>query len=552
MQTEPMGKPPQARKRRPGVGSLVRSLAIGAIAALVLGVTAAAAAAAPAVTVTPSADLVSGDTVTVEGTDFEPAFVPPPPFPGLDGLYVAQAANVGGEWKTGGSPRWIASSREDPEEKLSGDGSFKTTITVDRFLDSGAVDCLKVQCVILTWQAHGNPGDPLNPVFTETPIRFARSLLVDPRGGIPAGQTTTVNVSGVNYGPAIFPNGLKIAQAQADGNSYRYGPPITVTTTPDPTDPSQYLLTPEGYFAGEVEVAAKRNTTGGQIDCEFRKCHIIAWPADEEPTGGADGNVVAAEEIGFAFTYNPFVKLSQSRRLPVATDVTVMGSGFPAGQPGLYVTQAVRINGDWHTATRDTSGRATNMKFVMPNSPVADTRLAPDGSFTTSISVTRSLTLENGQSVSCLEVDCFVITWRAHTDPSRATLYTSSPIGFRERPVEPRINVVKRNPIRVGRSARSLLLAAVACGPEPCAVNRPNRVVLRVGKQRFRLALTGPRQVRPDRRAQVRLRLTGRAARALAGRRARVRFRVVARSESGNVARVVNRVLVGAPKAKRR
>lgn len=518
-------------------------LAVTALAAL--AATSATASAAPSVTITPgTTDLVNGQTVTVEGTDFEPVTALPPPVP-RDGLYVAQAASVAGTWVVGDSQRWISYTNEDPETKLSPEGEFTTTIQVSRFLGGGTVDCLNVECVILTWQAHGNPGGPFNPIFTQTPITFGEYfLLVDPRQGLSPTETTTVNVSGAKYRPDWFPNGIKIAQAQANGNSFAYGPTITVTTTADPENPDEALLTAEGYFSARVSVAAKRTVTGGQIDCEFRSCQIIAWPADEEPTGGQDGNIIASEDIGFAFEYNPVLKLSKSRKLPSEATVDVAGSGFPGGPPGLYVAQAARIDGEWLTAVRDTSGTAANMKFLMPNSPVPDMRLNPDGSFETAIKVVRNFKLENGNTVDCAVVDCYVITWRAHTNPGRNTVYTSSPIVFND--AATRVRAVGKPRIQLGRKARSVAVAAVVCGADPCTVRSPKRAVVRVGGKRYGLPVVARRKVGAGRNAVVKLIVPGRVARALVGGNARVAFQLRVTSASADVKVRVAKSLVGA------
>lgn len=564
MQTEAPGRPPASPRRRRGARSLLKAALTAAAATLVFGLTAASASAAPALDVSKTSDLRSGMTVQVSGTDFLPP-TPPTDSPALGnpGMYVVVIAETDGQtvfWPAN-SGAWV---RYTDGGGNGGDfilnpttGEFpavSVTVNAKRFDGDGnvTVDCRETQCYMGAIQARTT----VNPaVYAKVPLEFSdHGLMLDPRAGLNPSSPNLVRVAGQRFDEADSPDGYRVAQAQSIGGQYRYGPSILAKSGADPDDPAEVELNANGTFFADLSVSASLNGTGGPINCALLSCSVIAWPAGEEPTGGQSTNVLANEGVSFAFTYNPVVKLSQRTNLGENADVTVEGAGFPARQPGLYVTQAVMIGGEYHTAKRDTSGTATNMKFVMPNSTTADTLLKPDGSFTTAISVTRELTLDSGQKVNCVVQDCRVITWVAHTDPSRDTLFTSSPLVFKEDPpvVAPRINVVKRKQIRVGRSGKALTLAGIRCGSENCTVHKPNRVLLRVGKQNFRLALAGPRKAADGNRAQLRLRLTGKAAKALVGRRARVRFRVVVRSESGNQSAVINRVLVGARKVNRR
>lgn len=561
MQSEVPGLAPEPTRRRRGTRSLIRAALVAAAAVLTFGLTAASASAAPVLNVSETDNLVSGQTVNVSGE----GFVPPTPAATSAGVYVAQTAVVDGELVTGsegdGSIQWVRSTGDPspapmPPRLLNiATGEFPEVPLVlhANIRDGdGAVlaDCRVVQCYLSTWQAHGLP----TTLITNTPINFIdRRLLVDPRSDLASTGFSSLSVAGSGFDPVDGPSGFRVAQAQVVGGELLIGNSVLVKQGADPNDDSQFELSSQGSFFARLQVSAFLTVGAGSINCESGPCSIVVWPDGEVPSGGSNGNLLGSEPIAFSFDYNPVVNLSQRTGLDENTDVSVQGSGFPAGQPGLYVTQAAFINGQYFTAARDTSGASTVMKFLMPGSTSADSRLNPDGTFATAISVSRNITLEGGQVANCLEHDCRVITWRAHSNPSRATVYTSTPITFQaaEKPaaaVSPRINLVKQRQLRLNRRAQVVRLGAVICGSEHCQVQRPARALLRVGKQSFRVPLATPRRIAKGKRALVRLRVSGKAARLLAGRRARVRFRVVVRSESGQRAAVVNRVLVGAPK----
>lgn len=564
MQFEPTDGAPASPEGRFRARGLARAACAVLVAIFAFAVASSPAAAAdPALTVDKATDLRTGAQITVSGTDFAPVTKERnedgpenPPFP-LQGLYIAQAALSGTDYVIGAGQQWISEVGTTPETTLNPDGSFVSELTVSKKIGSGegVVDCTEVQCFVLAWQAHGPVGSPWTPVFARYDIEFdasGRIVSLDPRTGLSPTQQSTVSVAGFNFDLADAPSGFNVAQAQLAGDDYRYGSPLLVKTGADPAAENEVELSPSGAFLAKLKVSAKQSATGGDIDCEFVSCSIIIWPAGEEPVGGASTNVLENESISFAFKYSPKVKLSQSRHLPSEAEVTVEGSAFPAGDPGLYVAQAVWIDGELLTVADDRSGASSGVKFVRPGSSTADTKLNPDGTFSTTISVARNLTLDSGQKIDCVEADCSIITWRAHSNPSRHTLYTDSALSFEEdAPSEaPRANVVKKKQFRIGRKAKTIRLAAVVCNSSRCTVKKPKRAVLRVGKRKFALKVGGPAKLTQGKRGVIRLRVRGKVAKKLAGRKGRVKFNVVIRSEAGNKRVKINKVLVGAKKGK--
>jgi hypothetical protein len=97
---------------------------------------------------------------------------------------------------------------------------------------------------------------------------------------------------------------------------------------------------------------------------------------------------------------------------------------------------------------------------------------------------------------------------------------------------------VRRRPATVG--ARGVAtLATVRCMTGPCHVTAPRRVRLVVGGRTFRARIMKPATLRTGRRGAIRIELSRTATRALAGRRAQVRFRVTLRAGAQSTTRLV-------------
>lgn len=547
------GAAPRPRPRR-RARRLLRGALIAVSATLMLAVGASSAAAAPELSISKTESLVSGETVEVSGTGFTT------PTPTTPGMYVAQTATVNGAIVSGaqgdGSSQWVRST-DDPGSPFPArildpavgefDGVELTVHAKIRDAEGNVLaDCRVIQCYISTWQAHGNPVT----FFTSTPINFIdRNLIVDPRAGLAPSGTSRVHLAGTGFDPAEFPTGFRLAQAQVSGANMLVGESVLVKQGANPESDSEAELSADGSFFASLDVSPVLNESGGTINCEFASCAIVAWPEDETPQAGSDGNLIANEQLSFAFEYRPVVKLSKSRKLPSTTIVGVSGSGFPGGSPGFYVAQAALVNGEWLAAVRDTSGAASNMKWMRPNFPAADSRLNPDGSFETAISVVRNFNVDDGRTLDCAVIDCYVITWRAHTDPSRNTVFTSSPIVFDD--AEAGVRAVGKARIRLGRKARRIPVANIVCGADPCTVSSPKRAILRAGGKRYRLRVTAQSNLGAHKRAVVKLVVPGRVAKKLAGRKGRVKFTIAVQSEAGKKQARINKLLVG-PKAKRR
>lgn len=160
--------------------SLAAALAFGS--ALGLTVATASPALAASVRVTPAAGLsASGASVSVSGSGFDAT--------GNNGfgIYVVfgpKKANFHQDANAFGAARWVhvkGAGGSPGQAPLSKDGSFSTTLSVKaRFTDGNGdqVDCLKTQCHILTFAAHGSPDRSQD---TSTPLTFKAS---------PAGTTS--------------------------------------------------------------------------------------------------------------------------------------------------------------------------------------------------------------------------------------------------------------------------------------------------------------------------------------------------------------------------
>ncbi|GAA2735874.1 hypothetical protein [Actinocorallia aurantiaca] len=151
--------------------SLATALAFGS--ALGLTVATASPALAASVRVAPATGLsASGASVSVSGSGFDAV--------GNNGfgVYVVfgpKKANFHQDANAFGAARWVhvkGAGGSPGQAPLSKDGSFSTTLSVKaRFTDGNGekVDCLKTQCYILTFAAHGSPDRSQD---TSTPLTF--------------------------------------------------------------------------------------------------------------------------------------------------------------------------------------------------------------------------------------------------------------------------------------------------------------------------------------------------------------------------------------------
>lgn len=559
MQVDPTGRVPKAPKRRRGSRSLLRATLVALGAMLAFALATSVASAAPSVTLEHDWDLETNPTVGVEGAGFLPPTPPPV------GLYTAQIAIDGDSVIVGSSQRYIrpAALGGVGPTLLNSNGTFSSDIDVVRELgtDPDSVDCAEVQCYVGTWLAHTNPTP--DSFYTLSPLYFEPTIVAEPTSGI-AATGDTITISGGGFDPAMNGgNGFYVSQGAVIEGAVKYGPTRVIHPSPS----SAYaVLNADGTFSTQLEIASTFETSAFPpgsptevVNCGLVQCRILAWPAKSIPDAGEPGNLIA--NIPLSFAYSPEVTVNPTSGLK-DQDVAVTGQGFPPGFPGHYVSQAAIVDGQVVTPPAGPAGGTSATRYIRPNALDVNDRLNPDGSFNTVLGVTRKFTTSAGAEIDCAVATCVIATWRGHTDPTVATLYTSTSLTFQkdappppppvvDDPVKPKLNAGKKKRLRVGRKARALRVLAIRCGSEDCRIAKPKRTVLRVGKKKFGLRVVGPAKVGKGKRAIVKLRVPGRVAKALVGRKGRVAFRVVVRSDSGNDVVRVNKVLIGARKAKR-
>lgn len=528
--------------------------ALLALAAAALATTAltASASAAPSVTLTHDPDLVTNPTVAVAGTGFTSPTPVLEPGQGKIGLYAAQTAVVDGEIVVGEAQQWIRPVTFGGAgiSLLNGDGTFSSELDVDQVIGTAPdqVDCAVVQCYITTWQAHGNP--VLDQLFTQSPIYFAPTIVAEPAKGIAAtGQTIAVDGGGVESA-YIAGNGINLSQIAIVGGEVK---------TPKPSGPARWIrssgtgpnqLTANGTFESELSLSSTFTTgTDEIVNCGLVQCAIAFWPGHTNPT---PGTLIASQNISFA--YAPSATVTPTANLPETQQVTITGSGFSPGEPGVYVSQVAQV-GD--AIVFPPPGGGATMQWVRPGGPTPDQTLDPDGSFETAVTVSRTFEDSKGATVDCSVVQCSVITWRAHSNPTSATLYTSAPLTFSSTVptpptpgpspgAPPSAKLTRQSQFKLGTKAKRLDFVTVRCGSASCQFQKPKRVAVTIGKQKLWLAVTGPKRAGADKVARFGVRVSTNAAKRLEGRKARVKFQIKARSDSGTRTITVNKLLVGA------
>lgn len=525
-----------------------------AAAALALAATAGAASAAPAVTLTHDPDLATNPDVAVAGTGFVSPTPVLAPGEGKIGMYAAQTAVVDGEVVVGDAQQWIrpVAFGGAGNTLLNPDGSFSTELEVDEVFGTAPdeVDCAVVQCYISTWQAHGNP--VLDQLFTQSPIYFAPTIAARPAQGIAAtGQTIAIDGGGVSAA-LIAGNGINMAQIAIIDDEVKTGPARWIRASGTGAN----KLTASGTFSSDLTISSTFTSGGETINCGIEKCKVAFWPGHTNPTVDpptlpTEGQLIASQDISFA--YSPSAIVTPTSNLPETQLVAVSGSGYdpsPAKQ-GVYVSQVAQV-GD--SIVFPPPGGGAGMQWVRPGGPTANETLNPDGSFATAVTVARTFKDSKGATVDCLVVRCSVITWRAHTNPSSATIYTSAPLSF-SAPINPpppatppSATVSQRGQFKLGTKAKKLTFATVRCGSATCQFQKPKRVALKIGKTKVWLKVTGPNNAAADKVAKFGVQVSGKAAKLLSGRKGRVVFKIQARSDAGAQTIKVNKLLVGASK----
>lgn len=519
-----------------------------AATALALTATASAASAAPAVTLTHDPDLGTNPAVTVEGSEW-----------GTTGFYLGQVAIVG-DTVTAGGAKWVkpGTPGSPNQVELQPDGSFTTTLDVTGTVGTSPdeIDCATQKCFVATWPQHSNPTTAA--IFTKNRLFFEPGIEAAPAQGIAAtGQTIAIDGGGVEAA-LISGFGVNMAQIAIVDGEVETGPARWIRTAGTGAN----KLTSSGTFASDLTLKSTFTSGSDTIDCGIVQCAVAFWPGHTNPTVDpptlpTEGQLIASQNIGFA--YSPSATVTPTTNLPETQQVTISGSGYSPASPGVYVSQIAQV-GD--AILTPPPGGGETMQWVRPAGPTPDQTLNPDGSFETSVTVSRTFKDADGAIVDCAVVQCSVITWRAHTNPSSATLYTSAPLSFSPTavivtppattppptPAPPSAKVAEQKRFKLGTKARKLNIVTVRCGSAACRFQKPKRVAVKVGKQKLWLAVTGPKRAGAGKVAKFGVRINGKAAKRLAGRKARVKFKVHARSASGKRTANVNTLLVGAPK----
>jgi hypothetical protein len=533
--------------------SSLRPLAAAALAAttavLALCAFASAASAAPAVTLTHDPDLNADPIVAVAGT----GFISPTPPP--VGLYAAQIAILedGTVVANNAKAKYIRASGPTPDTKLEADGSFSSEVEVEETFGSGptAADCAVDACAVATWLAHTNP--TLATLYTRNPIYFVPTIVADPAQKITAtGQTIAIDGGAVDAA-LIAGNGINMSQIAIVSGEVKTGPARWIRASGTGAN----KLTANGTFSSDLTLKSTFTSGSDTINCGIVQCKVAFWPGHTNPTVGppvlpTDGQLIATQDISFA--YSPSATVTPTTDLPETQQVIISGSAFNPASPGVYVSQVALVGGSIVTPP---PGGGDGMKWVRPGGPTPNQTLNPDGTFETSVTVSKTFKDPNGAIVDCATVQCSVVTWKAHTNPTSATLYTSAPLSFKAPvtpppaipPAEVKPSATKqKQEFKLGTNAAKLDIVSVQCGSAACSFQKPKKVAVKVGESKLWLTVTGPKQAGAGKVAKFGVRVNGSAAKQLKGKKVRVKFKVQTSSDAGNRTVNVNTLLVGSSK----
>lgn len=139
-------------------------------------------------------------------------------------------------------------------------------------------------------------------------------------------------------------------------------------------------------------------------------------------TSGALAVAAPAALAAPAISSTPFSGLANTG----TTAVAVTGTGFTSDAVnqalGLYVGVTATVSG---TIYADMG----SAQYVFASSTDAQTRLATDGTFSTTVTASRRFT-SNGTDIDCAVVQCVIRTWRAHGNPTDANVLATQAIRF--------------------------------------------------------------------------------------------------------------------------
>jgi hypothetical protein len=247
-------------------------------------------------------------------------------------------------------------------------------------------------------------------------VTVSQTANLDPDGEV------TLTVEGSGFDPAgSGGNGIYLAfgpkNADYQTNAAAYYEAKWVHTGAAPS-PGQAELNADGTFSTTIKVKARYTDGGGtDVDCLADACYVL--------TIGAHGIVNPGQETFTRIRFQPILTVTPSTNLDADGDtVAISGEGFwdiADPEHGLYVTQAAIIDG---------RVRTTGPRQVSPD-PSTPTmwQLETDGTFSGSLPVVKTFT-SGGVTVDCAFVQCEIVTFRARTNPTPATLFTRQPISF--------------------------------------------------------------------------------------------------------------------------
>jgi hypothetical protein len=103
--------------------------------------------------------------------------------------------------------------------------------------------------------------------------------------------------------------------------------------------------------------------------------------------------------------------------------------------------------------------------------------------------------------------------------------------------VAPRATAVK-GAVLVPRN-RVATVGTLRCGSASCAISVPRSVKVKIAGKRYRVAVLAPKRLAAERRVKLRVKLTRAARKALAGRRAKVKFKVTAVADGRRTSKTI-------------
>ncbi|WP_075692324.1 neocarzinostatin apoprotein domain-containing protein [Corynebacterium sphenisci] len=175
-------------------------------------------------------------------------------------------------------------------------------------------------------------------------------------------------------------------------------------------DRSQDTSTPVKFAAGAAGTGTGGTDSGKGTD-SGAGTGTDSNASGDSGTSGASGTGTASNSSGVSVSATPTTGLN-----PAGDTVTVSGSGFKTGEPGIYV--GIAANDNFSPTNQDAFGPDT-IWVAEKNG-----RMSSDGSFTVSLPVQAKF-----GSTNCLTQRCSIFTFAAHGSSDRSQ-DTATPVGF--------------------------------------------------------------------------------------------------------------------------